>query len=98
MSRPGRAARELISNIGWVANRVDHSGPVPPYLQLADILGSKILSGEFAPGQQLPSVERLQQEYGLARGTVRKAVRVLRDEGLVYVVTGWGTYVTEQQR
>jgi len=33
------------------------------------------------------------QEYGLARETVRKAVRVLRDEGLVQIVQGRGAYV-----
>lgn len=81
-----------------MAGHVDHGSAVPPYLQLAGILRAQIMSGELAPGQQLPSLTWLMQEYGLARNTVRKAVRVLRDEGLVRAVPGWGTYVTGQER
>jgi len=42
---------------------------------------------------RLPAEKTLQQEYGLALATVRKAVKVLRDEGLVRTVPGWGAYV-----
>jgi DNA-binding GntR family transcriptional regulator len=41
----------------------------------------------------LPGERQLQQEFGMAIVTVRKAVRVLRDEGIVRTVPGWGTYV-----
>jgi GntR family transcriptional regulator len=34
-------------------------------------------------------------EYGLARATVRRAVRLVVEEGLAFTVTGRGTYVTE---
>ena len=43
----------------------------------------------------MPGEKTLQQEFGLALATVRKAVKVLRDEGLVSTVPGWGTYVSE---
>jgi DNA-binding GntR family transcriptional regulator len=36
------------------------------------------------------------QEYGIARTTASKALRVLADEGLAEVVPGWGTYVTNR--
>jgi GntR family transcriptional regulator len=74
---------------------VDHDSAVPPYRQLAAILRAMIESGELAPGSAVPPVKRLRDEYGVAETTARKAVRVLRDEGLVETVMGWGTYVTK---
>lgn len=71
---------------------IDHDGRIPVYLQLAAILREGIERGDYPPGRRLPSENHLQQEYGLARGTVRKAARVLADEGLVEVVAGRGVY------
>jgi GntR family transcriptional regulator len=74
---------------------IDRDGPVPVYLQLAGILREGIAAGEYAAGRALPSEATLMQQHGLARETVRKAVRVLRDEGLVQIVQGRGAYVTK---
>jgi GntR family transcriptional regulator len=71
--------------------------PVPPYRQLAAILRGKIESGELAPGQQLPSVITLAADYQIAVPTVRKAIGLLKDEGLVTGVAGYGTFVAEKQ-
>ena len=73
---------------------VDHESNVPPYRQVAAILRDRISSGELAPRQRLPSIAGLVQEYGIARTTAAKALKVLVDEGLAEVVPGWGTYVT----
>ncbi|XTZ18214.1 GntR family transcriptional regulator [Micromonospora echinospora] len=72
-----------------------HSG-VPRHRQLADVLRARIRSGEWPPGSLLPSETRLSQEYGLGRGTVRRAVAILRAEGLVDVASGRGTRVRIQ--
>ncbi len=72
---------------------VDHGSDVPPYRQLAAILKAKIESGEIASRSPLPSITRLQQEHGLAKGTVRKAIQLLVDDGYVRVEPGWGTFV-----
>jgi DNA-binding GntR family transcriptional regulator len=74
---------------------IDHASAVPPYRQLAGILRDQIQSGELAPGAALPSVKRLRQEYGVAETTARKAVGLLRYEGLVETVMGWGSFVTK---
>ena len=74
---------------------VDHDSAVPPYRQLAGILRDQVQSGELAPGAAVPSVKRLRQEYGVAETTARKAVALLRDEGLVETVMGWGSFVTK---
>jgi GntR family transcriptional regulator len=75
---------------------IDPEGPDPLYQQLATVLRTQIESGEFPPNRPIPSVAQLQQEYGLARGTVLHAVEMLKEEGLVRVVKGRGTFVVSQ--
>ncbi|CCH15818.1 GntR family transcriptional regulator [Micromonospora lupini] len=75
---------------------VDEMSPVPFYVQLADALAKQIESGKLKPRQPLPSESTLQQEYGVARGTVRSAVRLLRERGLVVTFTGRGTFVSDK--
>jgi DNA-binding GntR family transcriptional regulator len=70
--------------------------PVPPYRQLAAIIRGQITSGELAPGQQLPSVVSLAESYEIAVPTVRKAITLLKAEGLVTGVAGYGTFVAER--
>ena len=76
---------------------IDHDGPQPVYLQIAAILRGRIASGEYQPGRPVPSEPQLVGEFGVARLTARKAVRVLAGEGLVQIVQGRGAYVTGQQ-
>jgi DNA-binding GntR family transcriptional regulator len=64
-------------------DEIDRWGEDPLYVQLAAILRAQIESGELRPGDQLPSETVLTQRHGLARNTVRAAIKVLRDEGLV---------------
>ncbi|MGA2826006.1 MAG: winged helix-turn-helix domain-containing protein [Streptosporangiaceae bacterium] len=68
---------------------------VPVYIQLADLLRQQIATGELQPRRPIPSIRTLQQRYGVADGTVKKAVQVLRDEGLVRTVPGRGVYVID---
>lgn len=76
---------------------VDEMSPVALYIQLADLLEARIKSGEFPPRKPIPSEPHIQQEYGVARGTVRAALRLLRERGLVVTMPARGTYVTEQE-
>ncbi len=71
-----------------------HSGPLPRYHQLKEILRKRIESGEFKPGTQFPTEEQLCQEYGVSRGTVGRALRILVDEGWLRREQGRGTFVT----
>jgi len=73
------------------------SGRDAAYRQLADLLRAEITSGRIRPGQLLPYEKRLQQEYGVGRGTVRRALQVLREEGLVVTERGYSTRVRESQ-
>ena len=67
--------------------------PRPPYLQIADALRQAIRSGEFTPRGQIPSTNELAMHYGVARNTVRSAVRELTDEGLLVARHGSGVFV-----
>lgn len=67
----------------------------PLYLQLADILREKIYSHEWPPQSRIPSEFSLMGRFGIARGTVRKALKMLVDEGLLVQVRGSGTFVAE---
>ena len=78
---------------------LDRFGETALYQQLAAILRAQIASGELEAGRPIPSEESLAQQYGVSRLTARKAVHLLRDEGLVRHAIGRGTFVTpENQR
>lgn len=79
-------------------NVVDQLDPTPLYVQLANALRAMIVSGELGPRAAVPSESHLQQRYGVSRGTVRTAVGILRDEGLVVTIGGRGTFVRPDGR
>ncbi|WP_223691564.1 GntR family transcriptional regulator [Leifsonia poae] len=53
------------------------------YREIAEDLGARILQGEFRAGSSLPSENLLAETYGVARGTVRRALALLRTRGAV---------------
>ncbi|MFI7610682.1 GntR family transcriptional regulator [Nonomuraea terrae] len=76
---------------------VDQLDPTPLWAQLAAIIRERIKAGDFAPRQVLPSEAQLQQEHGVARGTVRRAMRALSEEGWTVTVQGRGTFVAPEE-
>lgn len=79
---------------------IDHWSPVPKYQQLAQILRDRIERGEFdqVPDRKLPSEAALMNEYGLARNTVRQALGVLREAGMIETVRLRGSRVLPRSR
>ncbi len=65
------------------------------YRQLADLLRGRIADGTLSPGQRLPSESALAQTYGLSMITARRALTVLRNEGLIDVRQGYPSRVRE---
>jgi GntR family transcriptional regulator len=83
-----------VGYVGIVAGEtVDVYADEPLYAQLAGILRARIKSGELARLDPLPSETALSQEQGVGRDTVRRALAMLREEGLVFTVAQRGTYV-----
>ncbi|MGP3921553.1 GntR family transcriptional regulator [Nonomuraea sp. 10N515B] len=63
--------------------------------QVADILRQRISDGTYPPKHLLSEV-RLMQEFGVARGTLRKAMQRLRDEKLIYTIPNLGSFVGQR--
>jgi GntR family transcriptional regulator len=80
-----------------VVRVVDPRADRPVYKQIADRLRSAIGDGDYKPGDLLPSEHELAAEYGVARGTARQAIQVLRNEGLIDAVHGLGCFVRESE-
>lgn len=71
----------------------------PPYRQIAAWLRGRIEAGEFRPDEDpLPSEKDLVDLFGVARDTARRAVQVLRDEGLVRTIPQRGSYVIDRSQ
>lgn len=64
------------------------------YIVLANLLRQQILGGCYHAGDKLTSENQLSQQYGLSRQTVRQALAVLEQEGLLLRQRGSGTYVS----
>jgi GntR family transcriptional regulator len=77
-------------------DRIDPIVPVPPYRQIADILRRRITAGKYPPDTRIPTESELVEESEVARSTARRAVEVLRGEGLIYTVPNRGSYVARQ--
>ncbi|MFE3902493.1 TetR/AcrR family transcriptional regulator C-terminal domain-containing protein [Streptomyces sp. NPDC059153] len=69
----------------------------PPYLGIAGEIRRRIVSGELAPGDRVPSTRAIVLQWGVAMATATKALSVLRGEGLVRAVPGVGTVVVERR-
>jgi len=72
---------------------IDRSSPLPLYYQLRQILLKQINDGHFRPGEPIPSEVGLQEQYGVSRITVRRALSGLASEGYLLRQPGKGTFV-----
>jgi len=67
------------------------------YLQISKILKSQIVRGELRYGQHIPSERDLSKTFSVDRKTIRKAILVLVEEGLLTQIQGKGTYISKQK-
>lgn len=68
----------------------------PRHEQVAAELREEILSGDLAPGAQLPSTAQLMDRFDAANATVQRALKPLKDEGFLNSRVGKGVYVRNQ--
>jgi GntR family transcriptional regulator len=69
---------------------------IPLYIQVASIMRNRIQSGQWRAGQKIPTLEKLEKEFEVARVTVRQAVELLSEESLLEARQGVGTFVSGQ--
>jgi GntR family transcriptional regulator len=79
------------------------AGPAfrPLYQQIKTLITQSLISGEWRPGESIPSETELAARYNVSQGTVRKAINELADENLLVRQQGKGTFVashTEERR
>jgi DNA-binding GntR family transcriptional regulator len=74
---------------------IQRDTPVPPSRQLAALIRAQIDAGELGPGERIPSILTLAETHGISPVTVRKGLAILKDEGLLFTVNGYGTFVRE---
>ncbi len=67
---------------------------VPLYLQVASVMRQRIETGHWKEGEKISTLEELEKEFLVARVTIRQAVEILREEGLLDSQQGRGTFVS----
>ena len=67
------------------------------YQEIFNDLQEKILNGSYLAGVLLPTEKELQDQYKVSRDTVRKALRLLTEKGLIQKVQGRGSQVLKQE-
>lgn len=70
----------------------------PIYTQLLEHIQLKIISGEFSPGDKLPSVRELAAQAAVNPNTMQKALAELEKSGLVYSQRTAGRFITEDKK
>lgn len=73
------------------------SDDAPIYQQIMDGIKQRIATGDWVPGQKLPSVRELAVEVGVNPNTMQKALAELEREGLLYAKRTAGRFVAEQK-
>lgn len=76
-----------------VMTRRGPRSPIPLYQQIVNAIRADIESGTLKPGHALPKEDELGATHEASRLTVRRALKILRDEGLIYTVHPEGSYV-----
>ncbi len=69
---------------------------IPLYIQVASVMRQRIEAKQWRPGQKISTLVELEQEFQVARVTVRQAIDILREEGLLHCQQGRGTFVAEK--
>jgi GntR family transcriptional regulator len=74
--------------------------PIPTggYREVAEDLKARIKSGEYPPGERLPTYKDLAALYSVSVTTVQRAIIILQDRGLVVGLQGRGLWVAEDQK
>ena len=68
---------------------------IPLYSRVSSIIQNKIVSGQYGPGDKLPTEDELVEYYGVSKITIRGALSLLENDGLIHRIRGKGTFVAD---
>lgn len=74
------------------------SNDKPIFMQIEEILKSKIISKEILPGEKLKSVRELSGEFQVNPNTIQNALKNLEDSGLIYTDRTNGKFVSNDNK
>lgn len=74
---------------------IDKQSVIPIYYQLFKYFEKRIRSGDYKPGDALPTEIEIAERFGISRMTVRRAIAELANLGMVYTQKGKGTFVAK---
>lgn len=76
---------------------ISRNNPLAMYLQIANKLKQEIFSKKYKPGEKIGTQRELEERFNVSKITVRKAIEVLQNEGLVMTSHGRGTFVKPEK-
>ena len=68
-----------------------------PFDRVFSALRDKIESGALLPGEQMPTLVKISEEYGISRTTAQKVINALAEGGFVEIKPRWGTFVADRR-
>ncbi len=74
-------------------SKIDFKNEKPLYLQLVEVVKQRVISSNWQQGMKIPSENELAKEFNLSVGTVKKALGVLGQEGILFRRQGQGTFI-----
>lgn len=87
-----------ISVVGQYGGKImEYIDNIPIYLQIKEILYHKIISHEYEPGSQLPSVRQLAVQFTANSNTVQKALKEMTEEHIIAAQRGKGNFITSDE-
>ena len=76
---------------------IDKTRNTPAYRQLVEGLTVLIQSGQLKPGDKIPSERELQDQLGISRGTIKKAIEKLSNNNIIEIIPNSGSFVSYKQ-
>ncbi len=75
--------------------KTDRLTSVRLYEQMAQRIRDQIVNGDLSAGDKLPNERNLAEQFGVSRTVVREAIKTLKQEGLIEIRPGLGTFVVD---
>lgn len=85
----------MISNIP-ASVKNENEKKLPLFVRVYETIYKRLVDGVYQPGEQLPSESDLSEELKVSRGTLRQALLLLQEDGLIINQQGKGSFVLER--